>query len=84
MPKAGVADRVSRRERLAANQAKELYWRDHARCSGPASGIAIADELRRQVIAQRPDWPSGAERAEDHAAHLRVLDALSRVATRTG
>lgn len=84
MPKARVADRQSRREHLAADRAKELYWRQCALRSGPASGIAIAEELRRQVIAQRPDWPSAAERAEDHAAHLRVLDALNRVATRTG
>lgn len=65
-------------EHAAAERAKELYWR------GPASGIRIADELRRQAIAQRPTWPGPRERAEDHAAHLRALDTLSRVATRAG
>lgn len=71
-------------EHAAAERAKELYWRECELQNGPASGIRIADELRRQVIAQRPTWPGPRERAEDHAAHLRALDALSRVATRAG
>jgi hypothetical protein len=58
---------------------KELYWRDYKREHGPAAGIRIAEQLRRQVIAQRPGWPSARERAEDHAVHQRVLDALARV-----
>ncbi|MFO0568453.1 MAG: hypothetical protein U0263_22515 [Polyangiaceae bacterium] len=79
-----ASDSVSRRERRAADRAKELHWREQWFSHGPAAGIALADELRRQVVAQRPDWPSAAERAEDHASHLRVLDALDRVASRSG
>jgi hypothetical protein len=62
----------------AAERDKALYWRAHKLEHGPAAGIRIADELRRQVLAQRPEWPSARERAEDHEAHLRVLDVLER------
>ncbi|MCC6902540.1 MAG: hypothetical protein IT377_26450 [Polyangiaceae bacterium] len=71
-------------EHAASSRAKELYWREYKLRHGPLAGIRVADELRRQVIAQRPDWPTPAERADDHAAHLRALDALARVTSRTG
>jgi hypothetical protein len=63
----------------AAGRDKERYWRDHKREHGPAAGIRIADELRRQVLAVRPDWPSEREREEDLATHLRVIEVLRRV-----
>jgi hypothetical protein len=67
-----------------AERARELYWRDYKRKHGPAAGIRIAEQLRCQVIAQRPSWPSPRDRAEDHAAHQRALDALARVGARSG
>jgi hypothetical protein len=78
-----IADFVSAAERDAAvlTRSKALYWRDYKRRHGEAAGIRLADELRSQVRAMRPDWPSPRERAEDHAAHLRVLDALEHVAS---
>lgn len=66
----------------AAERSKELYWRDWKRKHGPAAGIRIADELRKQVLAQRPDWPSEEERLEDYRTHLRVIEALDRVPAR--
>jgi hypothetical protein len=66
----------------AAERNKELYWRDWKRKHGPAAGIRIADELRKQVLAQKPGWPSDEERREDLATHLRVLEALARVPPR--
>jgi hypothetical protein len=63
-------------------RAKARYWRDWKRRHGPAAGIRMADELRRQVLLVRPDWPSPSERREDLATHLRVIDALRRVPPR--
>lgn len=60
----------------AAARDKELYWRDWKEKHGPAAGIRIADELRRQVIAQRPSFPSPGERREDLEAHLREIEAF--------
>jgi hypothetical protein len=70
------------RDWAGASLAKDHYWRDWKRRHGPAAGIRMADELRRQVMAQRPDWPSPAERREDLANHLKVIDALRRVPAR--
>ena len=70
------------RDWAAASRDKELYWRDYKREHGPAAGIRMADELRRQVLAVRPDWPSAEEREEDLATHLRVIDVLRRVPAR--
>jgi hypothetical protein len=66
------------RDWASAARDKELYWRDYKRTHGPAAGIRVADELRRQVLAARPDWPSERERDEDLATHLRVLEVLRR------
>jgi hypothetical protein len=62
----------------AAQRDKELYWRDWKKKHGPAAGIRIADELRRQVIAQRPSFPSDQERREDLEAHVREIEAFRR------
>lgn len=61
----------------------ERSWIEQARRQGPAGGIRIAAELRRQVLAMRPDWPSRHERDLDHATHLRVIEALGRVPARS-
>jgi hypothetical protein len=66
----------------AAERGKDLYWRDWKRKNGPAASIRIADELRRQALAQKPDWPSEEERREDHETHLRVLAAIDLVSAR--
>jgi hypothetical protein len=61
---------------------KALYWRDYKRKHGPAAGIRIADELRRQVLALRPDWPDALEQAAERRVMKRVDDALARVTPR--
>ena len=71
-----------RRDWASPARAKERYWRDFKRAHGPAAGIRMADELRRQVLLARPEWPSERERLEDLAAHLRVIEALRRVPPR--
>jgi hypothetical protein len=65
-----------------AERQKAIYWRDYKLRHGPAAGIRIADELRRQVVAIRPDWPDAREQALDRATMRRVDDALARVAPR--
>ena len=72
----------ARRDWGLASRAKERYWRDWKRQHGPAAGIRIADELRRQVLAMRPDWPSEREREEDLATHLRLIEVIRRVPPR--
>jgi len=67
---------------IDAEREKALYWRDYKLRHGPAAGIRIADELRRQVIALRPGWPDERELAEKRRAMIRVDDALARVAPR--
>lgn len=76
--------RFARQDWAAAQRDKELYWRDWKRQHGPAAGIRIADELRKQVLAQKPGWPSDEEREEDLRTHLRVIEALQRVPPRGG
>ena len=80
------ADLVRQLRRLSsiANREKALYWRRYKLAHGPAAGIRIAEELRRQALAQRPGWPGPEERAEDRVAHERVLDVFARTARRTG
>jgi len=57
------------------DRSKAEYWR-----ARPASdGIRIADELRRQILTQRPGWPSAADREEDLEIHMRIAEALRRV-----
>jgi len=72
----------ARRDWSAAARAKELYWADWKREHGPAAGIRVADELRRQVLAARPDWPSESERQEDLATHLRMIEVIRRARPR--
>lgn len=63
----------------AAARDKEHYWRDWKKRHGPAGGIRIADELRRQVIAQKPSFPGERDRQDDLETHLRVIEALHRL-----
>lgn len=73
----------AQRDWAASARSKELYWRDWKRQHGPAAGIRVADELRRQVLAARPDWPSESERQEDLATHLRMIEVIRRARPRT-
>jgi hypothetical protein len=72
----------TRRDWPAVGRAKARYWVERKRRLGPAEGIRIGDELRRQVLAVRPDWPDAAERAADLERHIRVAACLRRVPPR--
>jgi hypothetical protein len=63
---------------------KERYWVEQKATMTPDEALAIADSLRRQAKALRPDWPSERERAEDLATHIRVSEALRSVSVTQG
>lgn len=60
----------------AARRAKDLYWRDRIARLGAAEGLRVAEQLRRQVIAHDPAWPSDADRLVDFQAHVRLAGRL--------
>ena len=74
----GIHDYVSR-DWGAARDAKDAYWADRIDRLGPMEGLRIADELRRQALAQCPAWPSEEDRREDLAAHAKLSSLLQRV-----
>lgn len=73
----GIAEFVAR-DWSAVRAAKDEYWAMRIRRLGPQEGLRIADELRRQMLAIDPQWPSEAERRRDLASHRRVAELLRR------
>ena len=71
-----------RRDWASAARAKERGWRSFREEHGPAAGVRIGDELRRQAIAMQPGWPSAREREDDLAMHLRLVEVIRRVPPR--
>ena len=69
----------ARRDWDALAASKDEQWLAERRRRGVAWCVRVADDLRRQVLGQRPAWPSPEERDEDLAVHLRVTGALRRV-----
>ncbi|MCC6846921.1 MAG: hypothetical protein IT294_00370 [Deltaproteobacteria bacterium] len=69
----------AQRDWRAIADAKRDAWLELRRCHGPATALALADELRRQACLLHPGWPSAQDRAEDLAVHVRVAEALQRV-----
>ena len=72
------------RDWAAARDSKDAFWAKRIARLGPIEGLRIADELRRQVLRQSPDWPSDEERQEDLAAHARVSQLLRRASRPRG
>lgn len=73
----GITEFVGR-DWSAVRTAKDGYWAGRIRRLGPQEGLRIADELRRQMLAIDPQWPSEAERRCDLADHHRVAELLRR------
>jgi hypothetical protein len=73
----GIHGYVSRDFR-AARDAKDLYWAARIERLGPAEGLRIAEELRRQVLHQNPEWPGVVARDADLLAHTRLAELLRR------
>lgn len=63
----------------SARDAKDAYWTERVRRLGPLEAMRIADELRRQVLLQHPDWPDAASRHDDLRHHVRMTELFARV-----
>ena len=66
------------RDWRAVGELKERFWVEQRRRYGAAGALDVANELRQQVLALRPEWPSPEERDEDIAVHARVTAVLRR------
>jgi hypothetical protein len=53
----GIQSYVSR-DWPAVRDSKDAFWATRIARLGPIEGLRIADELRRQVVRQNPNWPS--------------------------
>ena len=58
---------------------KDRFWKAQRERLGVGWAFEVADDLRRQVLALRPGWPSPEEREADIAVHALVSASLRRV-----
>ena len=70
--------RYMSRDWQAVRDAKDAYWAHRIARLGPREALRVADELRRQMRAQHPGWPSREDREADLAAHSRLSERLRR------
>jgi len=68
------------RDWSAIEREKRQFWVERLAAANPDEAFEIADELRQEVLAVRPDWPTAEERSEDLKAH-EALSALIRRAS---
>jgi hypothetical protein len=61
-------------------EAKLRHWSAEKERHGPAHLLRVAEALREEVRALRPDWPSKRERSADLATHARVSRSLALAA----
>jgi len=73
----GIREFVSR-DWDATREAKDMYWAARIARLGPLEGLRIAEELRRQALAQDSKWPHPADRDQDLLSHARVAGLLRR------
>lgn len=66
----------------AARELKARYWREFKEKYGMIAAFRLADELRRQVLLEKPGWPSEEERREDWEAHIRLERMFERASAR--
>ncbi|MBK5295689.1 MAG: hypothetical protein JJE40_00945 [Vicinamibacteria bacterium] len=67
----------ARRDWAALDEEKARTWRDRKRSLGVEGALGLADQLRRHVLAVRPEWPTSDERSDDLRHHVRVSEALA-------
>jgi hypothetical protein len=79
----GIREFVSR-DWAAARASKDAYWAHRIERLGPAEGLRMADELRRQMLSLNPDWPHHDDRRRDLLSHARVAGLLRRVHSTRG
>ena len=73
----GIREFVER-DWQAVRENKDAYWAARIDRLGPIEGLRIADELRRQMLLQHPEWPDAELREEDLLAHARLAQRLQR------
>lgn len=78
------AARYLERDWGAVTALKEQYWVERVRRLGSGEGLRVADELRRQVVALRPGWPSPEDRRKDFEDHERLAELLRRAVPARG
>jgi hypothetical protein len=62
----------------AVRESTDAYWGERIARLGPMEGLRVAEELRRFMLLQNPDWPDAATRSADIAAHVRLAAILRR------
>jgi hypothetical protein len=73
----GIREFVAR-DWTAVRESKNAYWAARIARLGPVEGLRIADELRRQMLLQHPEWPDARLRSEDVLAHARLAELFQR------
>ena len=63
---------LAARDWRRVHEFKQARWIERKRRLGPAEGIRVAAELRAQMVARKPDWPSPESRRADLETHVRV------------
>jgi hypothetical protein len=71
------------RDWSATRKSKDMFWAERIARLGPIEGLRAADELRRQVLQQYPNWPGAQERRQDLRSRARLSELLER-ASRPG
>jgi hypothetical protein len=66
------------RDLAAVRASKDAFWVQRISERGPGEGLRIADELRRQVLLQKPGWPDAEQRRQDFQSHVRLSELLHR------
>jgi hypothetical protein len=73
----GIREFVAR-DWEAARENKDAYWGERIARLGPAEGLRVAEELRRQALLHDADWPDAALRQSDVSSHVRLTELLRR------
>jgi hypothetical protein len=73
----GIREFVGR-DWTAVRESKDAYWAARIERLGPIEGLRIADELRRQMLLQNPEWPDTRLREDDVLAHARLARLFQR------
>jgi hypothetical protein len=63
----------------AVAEEKARFWSARKRELGAPAGLRISDELRRQVMATRSDWPTEEDRRADFEAHVLLSTMMKNV-----
>jgi len=72
------------RDWQAVARHKERFWAERKKHMTPTEVLALADDLRAEILGRRPDCPSAEERRIDLETHARVSEMLRSVGRAAG